>query len=105
MLEFVFVTAWIIRHHRHWQKALELVAGCQFSMLPSIIPKEGAILGGNMTLKGSNMSLACFHGINFKSKTWALFTVNEPYILFDTEAQKTPEEGNNTQNITTALLH
>ncbi|XP_060082491.1 bridge-like lipid transfer protein family member 1 [Ylistrum balloti] len=84
--------SWDIRHHRHWQKALELVSGCRFSMLPTIIPKEGTILGGNMTLRGNNLSLACFHGINFKSKSWAIFTVDEPYIFFATEAQKTPEQ-------------
>ncbi|XP_021348394.1 uncharacterized protein KIAA1109-like [Mizuhopecten yessoensis] len=84
--------SWDIRHHRHWQKALELVSGCRFSMLPTIIPKEGTILGGNMELRGNNLSLACFHGINFKSKSWAIFTVDEPYIFFATEAQKTLEQ-------------
>ncbi|XP_056013431.1 bridge-like lipid transfer protein family member 1 isoform X4 [Ostrea edulis] len=84
---------WDIRHHRHWQRALELVVGCRFSMLPSMIPKEGTILGGNMTLKGRNLTLACFHGMNFKAKSWALFTMHEPYIIFSTESQQLPEGG------------
>ncbi|XP_062586140.1 bridge-like lipid transfer protein family member 1 isoform X2 [Saccostrea cucullata] len=84
---------WDIRHHRHWQRALELVVGCRFSMLPSMIPKEGTILGGNMTLKGKNLTLACFHGMNFKAKSWALFTMHEPYIIFATESQQLPEGG------------
>lgn len=84
---------WDIRHHRHWQRALELVVGCRFSMLPSMIPKQGTILGGNMTLKGRNLTLACFHGMNFKAKSWALFTMHEPYIIFATESQQLPEGG------------
>lgn len=62
-------------------------------MLPSMIPKEGTILGGNMTLKGRNLTLACFHGMNFKAKSWALFTMHEPYIIFSTESQQLPEGG------------
>lgn len=62
-------------------------------MLPSVLPKEGMILGGNLTLQGQNLSLACFHGINFRSKAWAIFTMNDVYICFDTEAQKTQDQG------------
>lgn len=43
-----------------------------------------------MELHGSNISLACFHGINFKSKSWALFSLKEPCISFATEAQEIP---------------
>ncbi|XP_036364401.1 transmembrane protein KIAA1109 homolog isoform X4 [Octopus sinensis] len=80
-------------HHRHWQKVLVVAAGCSFSMLPSPLPKEGTILGGTVTLKGNNLSLACFHGFNFRSKSWAIFTINEPDIIFATEAQKSAEGG------------
>ena len=83
-----------LRHHRHWQKALSNVTGCRFSMLPQMLPKEGMILGGTLTLSGNNLSLGCFHGINFRSKSWAVFTMNEPYIGFATESQKTQNEGN-----------
>ncbi|KAL5011394.1 hypothetical protein ScPMuIL_009945, partial [Solemya velum] len=76
------------RHHHHWHSALEHAAGCEFRMLKSILPKIGTILGGTMTLRGNNLSLACFHGINFRSKSWAVFMMNEPYICFATEAQK-----------------
>ncbi|KAK3100226.1 hypothetical protein FSP39_016558 [Pinctada imbricata] len=97
---------WDIRHHRHWQKALSLIIGCRFSMLPSLIPKEGTILGGNMTLKGKNLTLACFHGINFRSKSWALFTVNEPLIMFETESQKLPQGGIHiVENLTFYIGH
>ena len=82
-----------LRHHRHWQKALENITGCHFTMLPSMLPTEGMILGGNLTLHGQNLSLACFHGINFRSKAWAIFTLNDVYISFSTEAQKTQDQG------------
>ena len=84
-----------LRHHRHWQKALENITGCHFTMLPSMLPTEGMILGGNLTLHGQNLSLACFHGINFRSKAWAIFTLNDVYISFSTEAQKTQDRGIN----------
>lgn len=67
------------RHHRHWQRALGLTPEC-----------GGTILGGTLDLHGNNISLACFHGINFKSKSWALFSLKEPYISFSTEAQQVP---------------
>lgn len=41
-----------------------------------------------MELHGNNISLACFHGINFKSKSWALFSLKEPCINFNTESQE-----------------
>lgn len=43
-----------------------------------------------MELHGNNVSLACFHGINFKSKSWALFSLREPCINFNTESQEIP---------------
>ena len=58
-----------------------------------MLPTEGMILGGNLTLQGQNLSLACFHGINFRSKAWAIFTMNDVYISFATEAQKTQDQG------------
>lgn len=52
------------------------------------LPSWGTVLGGTMDLHGTNISLACFHGINFKSKSWALFSLKEPCISFATEAQE-----------------
>ncbi|XP_050415172.1 bridge-like lipid transfer protein family member 1 [Patella vulgata] len=83
-----------LRHHRHWQGALEHLVGCRFSMLSQILPEEGMVLGGSVTLKGEHLCLASFHGINFRSKSWALFSIRQPYISFSTEAQKT--ENDNT---------
>ncbi|KAK3599977.1 hypothetical protein CHS0354_012630 [Potamilus streckersoni] len=95
-----------VRHHRHWQKALQHITGCHFSMLSCMLPEVGMILGGTMTLRGNNLSLACFHGINFRSKSWAIFTMNEPYICFATEAQKALDEGTHVvQDLTFYVGH
>ncbi|GFR30030.1 transmembrane protein KIAA1109 [Trichonephila clavata] len=55
--------------------------------MASALPDMGTILGGTMDLHGYNISLACFHGINFRSKAWAIFSMRKPTISFATEAQ------------------
>ena len=62
-------------------------------MLNFTLPDHGAILGGTMVLHGNNLTLACFHGINFRSKSWALFTMDEPDICFATESQDVLDGG------------
>ena len=54
------------------------------------------VLGGGFELRGSHISLACFHGINFKSKAWALFSLKDPSISFVSDAQEILEELQNT---------
>ncbi|KNC30209.1 hypothetical protein FF38_06938 [Lucilia cuprina] len=76
------------RHHRHWQKPLEMVAGLVVPTLVTRLPRNGNVLGGSVELHGNNISLACFHGINFKSKSWALFSLKSPFINFTTEAHQ-----------------
>jgi hypothetical protein len=80
------------RHHRHWQKPLKRAMGMYISSLKNPLPKN-IMLGGTMELHGKNISLACFHGINFKSKSWALFSLREPCINFATEAQQVEKTG------------
>ncbi|XP_053696625.1 bridge-like lipid transfer protein family member 1 [Sabethes cyaneus] len=75
------------RHHRHWQRPLKQTEGLWLSTLGLPLSNIGTVLGGTMELHGENISLACFHGINFKSKSWALFSLKEPCINFATEAQ------------------
>lgn len=41
--------------------------------------------GGEMMLQGHNLTLVVFHGLNFKSRQWALFSMNEPQINFVTD--------------------
>ncbi|XP_052898709.1 bridge-like lipid transfer protein family member 1 [Anopheles moucheti] len=75
------------RHHRHWQRPLKQTKGLWLSTLGVPLSNIGTVLGGTMELHGQNISLACFHGINFKAKSWALFSLKEPCIDFATEAQ------------------
>ncbi|GAB6024106.1 hypothetical protein CHUAL_008817 [Chamberlinius hualienensis] len=75
------------RHHRHWQNILARASGLKLSALETPLPPHGTILGGSMELHGNNISLACFHGVNFRAKSWALFSLKEPHISFATEAQ------------------
>lgn len=62
--------------------------GLMLSTLSVPLPKTGIVLGGTIELHGRNISLACFHGINFKAKSWALFSLRDPCINFATEAKK-----------------
>lgn len=88
------------RHHRHWQNPLKRAMGMCISTLKKPLPKTGIVLGGTMELHGKNISLACFHGINFKSKSWALFSLREPCINFATEAQYLEKSGESLVNQT-----
>ena len=93
------------RHHRHWQRPLRNTKGLWLSTLGLPLSNIGTVLGGTMELHGKNISLACFHGINFKSKSWALFSLREPCINFATEAQQvaTSEEVHIIQTLTFGL--
>lgn len=77
------------QHHRHWQQVLDKVSLMSISSMLVPLPEAGTVLGGTMDLHGNNISLACFHGVNFKAKSWALFSLKEPFISFSTEAQET----------------
>lgn len=81
-------------HHRHWPGVLKVVSGCHISLFQMPLPEDGMQFGGSMSLHGNHMTLACFHGPNFRSKSWALFHLEEPNIAFWTEAQKVLEDGN-----------
>nr|XP_045737699.1 bridge-like lipid transfer protein family member 1 [Mirounga angustirostris] len=80
-------------HHRHWPGVLKVVSGCHISLFQIPLPENGMQFGGSMSLHGNHMTLACFHGPNFRSKSWALFHLEEPNIAFWTEAQKIWEDG------------
>ncbi|XP_053317388.1 bridge-like lipid transfer protein family member 1 [Spea bombifrons] len=80
-------------HHRHWPGVLKMISGCHISLFQIPLPEDTVQLGGSMSLHGNHMTLACFHGPNFRSKSWALFHLEEPNIAFWTEAQKIWEEG------------
>jgi len=79
--------------HLHWQRVLDKVSLLSISAMLVPLPDSGTVLGGTMDLHGSNISLACFHGVNFKAKSWALFSLRQPFISFSTEAQETHNPG------------
>ena len=71
---------------------LFLFTGMKIYTLPFKLPEIGSVLGGLLELRGSHISLACFHGINFKSKSWALFSLKDPSISFVSDAQEILDE-------------
>ncbi|XP_030565020.1 transmembrane protein KIAA1109 homolog isoform X2 [Drosophila novamexicana] len=93
------------RHHRHWQKPLAQAIGLVVPSLVTRLPRHGNVLGGTVELRGQNISLACFHGINFKSKAWALFSLKSPSINFATEARQIEDSSEVlvTQTLTSCL--
>ena len=46
---------------------------------------KSVILGGSLVLKANSVLLSCFHGSNFRAQTWALFSINEPVVRFQSE--------------------
>lgn len=91
--DFGFLAVLDAAHHRHWPGVLKVVSGCHISLFQIPLPENGMQFGGSMSLHGNHMTLACFHGPNFRSKSWALFHLEEPNIAFWTEAQKIWEDG------------
>lgn len=74
-----------LSHHRHWQEPLTFITELYQS-------REGIILGGTIEVRAQNISLACFHGVNFRTKSWAVFSLKQPSITYMTEAQQVTEE-------------
>ena len=93
-----------VSHHRHWQTVLERISGLKVKTLALRLPTLGAILGGTLELSGRHISLACFHGINFKAKSWALFSMKDPFISFQSEAQGISMDGTRATNIVQNLV-
>jgi Fragile site-associated protein C-terminus len=51
----------------------------------NIIKRYIGMNGGEIMLQGHNLTVVVFHGLNFKSRQWALFSLNEPQINFVTD--------------------
>ncbi|XP_065578984.1 bridge-like lipid transfer protein family member 1 isoform X2 [Artemia franciscana] len=81
------------QHHRHWQPALRQVSGLLIETLTRPLPASGTILGGTFEFHGGHISLACFNGVNFKAKSWAVFSMKDPFIRFTTEANEVNDDG------------
>ena len=79
-----------LKEHRHWQSVFDFLIQT-FHIAHKNQPRpEGMRLGGQVTLQGRQALLACFHGLNFRSSSWALFTLREPKLEFETEALQIP---------------
>lgn len=61
--------------------------GLQLNNFPARIPEKNVVLGGRLCLYGNFASLACFHGTNFRTQNWGLFTVREPGLQFTSETR------------------
>ncbi|XP_021107694.1 uncharacterized protein KIAA1109-like isoform X1 [Heterocephalus glaber] len=71
-------------HHQHWPGILKVVSGCHMSLFQIPLPEDGTQFGGSMSLHGNHMTLACFHGPNFLSKSWGPFSFRRAkYCLLD----------------------
>ncbi|XP_048589365.1 transmembrane protein KIAA1109 homolog isoform X3 [Nematostella vectensis] len=68
--------------YQHWSKVLNAVCGLKLSMLGNPLPERGVVLGGSLALRGKGVSLACFHGVNFRAQSWVLFSLSSPYMEF-----------------------
>ena len=64
---------------------LNAVRSLKLSVLSSPLPERGVLLGGSLALHGKAVSLACFHGVNFRSQSWVLFTLQRPYVTFSSK--------------------
>ena len=51
----------------------------------TVIKRRIGMNGGEIVLQGHNLTIIVFHGLNFKSRQWALFSLNEPQINFVTD--------------------
>jgi hypothetical protein len=51
----------------------------------NVIKRYIGMNGGEIMLQGHNLTIVVFHGPNFKSRQWALFSLNEPQINFVTD--------------------
>ncbi|CAF1031213.1 unnamed protein product [Adineta ricciae] len=66
----------------------------------NIIKKYIGMHGGELMLQGHNLTIVVFHGMNFRARQWALFSMNEPQINFITNRG---EEGDIHQELIFSL--
>eukprot|EP00794_Sanderia_malayensis_P007184 gene7184-7990_t len=71
--------------YQHWVEILNVIPGLELNNVRNAF--KNAVIGGSLTLKSNFISLACFHGSNFRAQTWGLFSINEPVIRFATETE------------------
>ena len=71
--------------YQHWSKVLSKISGLKSDVLASPLPQKGTVVGGTLELSCWEVSLACFHGLNFRSQTWALFSITQPSASYSSK--------------------
>ena len=71
--------------YQHWSKVLSKISGLKSDVLSSALPQKGTVVGGSLEMSCWEVSLACFHGLNFRSQTWALFSITQPSVSYSTK--------------------
>nr|XP_026696686.1 transmembrane protein KIAA1109 [Ciona intestinalis] len=86
-------------HRRHWPPVYTAISDTFRALGVAANPQF--LLGGSMCLHGNELTVVCFHGSNFRSKSWVLFNILEPNIVFSTEVQQIKESvrGNETSTL------
>lgn len=84
------------------------IYGVKFRNMVSAMPDKNIALGGKLCLRGNFVSLTCFHGVNFRSQNWGLFTLRGPCIEFTTHNKAFEKScqvmrGQSSQNLTFTL--
>ena len=83
----VMICFFSVLKYQHWIELMNGLYGLQLNNLPARIPDKNVVLGGRLSLCGNFVSLACFHGANFRTQNWGLFTVREPGLEFTSETR------------------
>lgn len=74
-----------IQYDFHREKTEKKTSTGQSKYDTNLIKRCIGMHGGELMLQGHNLTLIVFHGLNFKSRQWALFSLNEPQINFVTD--------------------
>lgn len=86
-ISYIFCLFFSVLKYQHWIELLNALYGLQLNNFPARIPDKNVVLGGRLSLSGNFASLACFHGTNFRTQNWGLFTVREPALQFTSETR------------------
>lgn len=73
--------------YQHWVELLNGLYGKSLNNITARLPDKNIVLGGTLGLHGNFVSIACFHGSNFRSQNWGLFTIREPCLQFVSETR------------------
>ncbi|XP_076826116.1 bridge-like lipid transfer protein family member 1 isoform X2 [Clavelina lepadiformis] len=85
----------VYAHHRHWPGV--------YAAIRAIGIAPNYLLGGSLCLHGNQLTIVCFHGNDFRSRSWVLFNILEPNIMFSTEVQEIKESIKRDESSTLAV--